>query len=48
MPVVHHFRFDLMVLDLSIFLPVVRIFRFDVAIFALLAYHFMLRPIDFL
>ena len=47
-PVVHHFRFDLVVLDLPTFWPVARLFRFDLAIFAPIAYHFMLRPIDFL
>ena len=47
-PVVRHFRFDLVILDFSIFWLVARLFRFDLAIFAPIAYHFMLRPIDFL
>ena len=47
-PVVFHFRFDLVILDFSIFWPVARLFRFDLAVFAPIAYHFILRPIDFL
>ena len=43
-PVVRHFRFDL--LHLPIFWPVARFFRFDLAIFAAVAYHFILRPND--
>ena len=45
-PVVRDFRVDL--LHLPIFWPVALLFRFDLAIFAAIAYHFMLRPIDFL
>ena len=35
MPGVHHLRFDISILDLSIFGPVARHFRFDLAIFEL-------------
>ena len=47
-PVVRHFRLDLVIIHFSIFWTVVRLFRFDLSIFAPRAYHFMLRPIDFL
>ena len=40
------FCISLVILDFSNFWPIARLFRFDLAIFAPIAYHFILRPID--
>ena len=47
MPLALHFRFNLVILDLSIFGQVPRHFRLDLAIFAPIANHFILDLSNF-